>query len=67
MASNTVATEPFHVDSSLWNMDNVIITPSNYAADSKMYIDRAVDLFCENLKRYEAGEPLMNEIDMKQS
>ena len=52
-------------DSPLWDMDNVIITP-HCAADSKLYIDRAIAQFCENLNLYEAGKPLLNEIDMKQ-
>lgn len=63
-ALDALETEPLPVDSPLWDMDNVIITP-HYAADSRLYIDRAVKLFCDNLKRYEAGEPLINEIDMK--
>lgn len=56
--------EPLDADSPLWDMDNVIITP-HYSADSDLYIERAMDLFCENLKRFEAGEPLINEINLK--
>lgn len=57
--------EPLSPDSPLWDMENVIITP-HCSADSPLYMERAVELFCENLKRYEAGEPLMNEIDLLQ-
>lgn len=64
-ALDAVEEEPLSSNSPLWDMNNVIITP-HCAADSKLYIDRAIDQFCENLKRYESGEPLMNEIDMKQ-
>lgn len=64
-ALDAVEKEPLDVNSPLWNMENVIITP-HYAADSERYMGRAIDLFCENLKRYEAGIPLKNEINMKQ-
>lgn len=55
--------EPLNSDSPLWDMPNVIITP-HCSADSEKYMDRAIDLFCENLKRYEKNETLINEIDM---
>ena len=64
-ALDAVEEEPLSSDSPLWDMDNVIITP-HCAADSKLYIDRAIALFCENLKLYEEGKTLLNEIDMKQ-
>lgn len=64
-ALDAVEKEPLAADSPLWDMDNVILTP-HCSADSDKYMDRAVDLFCENLRRYEAGEPLLNEIDLKQ-
>ena len=28
-------------------------------------MDRAMEQFCENLKHFEQGEPLFNEIDLK--
>lgn len=64
-ALDTVEQEPLCPESPLWDMKNVIITP-HCAAVSGLYMDRAVELFCENLKRYEAGMPLMNVIDMSQ-
>lgn len=64
-ALDAVEKEPLDAESPLWDMENVIITP-HFAADSELYIDRAIELFCKNLELYEAGEPLMNEIDMKQ-
>lgn len=63
-ALDAVYNEPLPEDSPLWDMENVIITP-HYSADSALYIERAMDLFCENLKLFEAGEPLINEIDLK--
>ncbi len=63
-ALDAVEDEPLKPDSPLWDMENVIITP-HCAADSEHYMERAIQLFCENLKRYEAGKPLKNEINMK--
>jgi phosphoglycerate dehydrogenase-like enzyme len=51
--------EPLPTESPLWNMENVIITP-HVAGLSTHYNDRVVDLMCENLRRYLAGEPLLN-------
>ena len=55
--------EPLPSDSPLWDMPNVMITP-HCCADSVKYMDRAIEQFCVNLRRYEAGEPLLNEVDM---
>ena len=62
-ALDAVDPEPLNPDSPLWDMPNVIISP-HCSADSIKYIDRAIDLFCENLKLFEAGETMKNEIDM---
>lgn len=51
--------EPLPASSPLWNMTNVLITP-HIAGLSRYYDDRIVDLFCINLQRYLAGEPLYN-------
>lgn len=47
--------EPLPADSPLWGMDNVIITP-HVGGMSDIYIEQAVKIFRENLKRYLAGE-----------
>lgn len=54
--------EPLDPASPLWRLPNVIITPhtSGFRAD---YWDAIVDLFCENLRRFERGEPLLNVVD----
>ena len=62
-ALDAVDPEPLNADSPLWDMPNVIISP-HCSADSIKYIDRAIDLFCENLVLFEKGETLKNEIDM---
>ena len=54
--------EPLPEDHVLWGMPNVVITPHT-AGGSPNRDDRLVDLICENLKRHEAGEPLLSEID----
>ncbi len=54
--------EPLPQDSLLWEMDNVIVTP-HHAGQSPKAPGRTFDLFCENLKRFVAGEPLINVVD----
>lgn len=56
--------EPLPEDSPLWAMPNVIITP-HLAGTSKLYKERAVDLFSENLSRFLADLPLYNLIDLQ--
>ena len=54
--------EPLPETSPLWEMDNVIITP-HVGAQSAKRVDVTVDFFCENLQRFQAGEPLENLVD----
>jgi phosphoglycerate dehydrogenase-like enzyme len=51
--------EPLPAESPLWAMENVIISP-HVSGMTPHYDDRAVELFAENLRRYLAGEPLLN-------
>lgn len=55
-------TEPLPDTSPLWEMGNVIIT-THSAGVSSYRPQRTVDFFCENLRRFLAGEPLLNETD----
>jgi phosphoglycerate dehydrogenase-like enzyme len=57
--------EPLPEDSPLWNLENVIISP--HATDNVpgLINARQTDLFCENLRRYLAGEPLLNVLDKR--
>jgi len=57
-------TEPLPESSPLWKMKNVIITP-HYAGATPYYVDRLLDIFLSNLKRYQAGEPMINVVDKK--
>ena len=56
--------EPLPTDSDLWKLDNVLITP-HVAGASPFYDERAVEVFCDNLKRYIEGKPLRNVVDKK--
>ena len=54
--------EPLPPESDLWDMENVIVTP-HISGGTELYFQRAVELFCENLRRYLAKEPLVNLVD----
>ncbi len=54
--------EPLPKDSEFWKLDSVIITP-HISGATPHYTDRAVRIFCENLKRYLDGKPLVNVVD----
>ena len=61
---DVTAREPLPIDHPLWKMQNVVITPHT-AGGSPNRDDRLVDLFCENLRRFTDGRPLLSEIDKK--
>ena len=54
--------EPLPVESRLWEMPNVIITP-HVGAQSHRRVDDTTDLVCENLRRYFAGRTLLHVVD----
>lgn len=56
--------EPLPPDHALWRLPNVIITP-HVAARSELTGDRWRALYVENLRRFGAGEPLLNVVDRK--
>ncbi len=56
--------EPLPVDSPLWAMENVLVSPHS-ASTSDRENGRIVELFCDNLRRYLAGEPLRNVLDVE--
>ncbi len=57
-------TEPLPTDSPLYDLDNVILSP-HVAGFTPHYDERATNLFAENLRRYLAGEELLNLVDKK--
>ncbi len=54
--------EPLPAGHPLWGMPNVIVTP-HYGGNHPGYDEETFDLFCQNLARYVAGEPLLNVVD----
>ena len=54
--------EPLPEDSEFWRLENVVITP-HVSGATPHYNDRAVKIFCGNLKRYLEGKPLLNAVD----
>jgi len=54
--------EPLPASSPLWALPNVILTPHVSGATPR-YLERALDLFVENLARYLEGRPLRNIVD----
>lgn len=56
--------EPLPTSSQLWDLPNVLITP-HVGAQSTRRIDDTTDFICENLRRYLAGRPLLNQVDKR--
>ena len=54
--------EPLPSDSPLWTAPGLIVTP-HVSGDFPGYLDRMVSIFCENLHRYLAGQPLRSVVD----
>jgi Phosphoglycerate dehydrogenase and related dehydrogenases len=61
-ALDALPIEPLPPDHPLWKAPNTWITPHiSYASPRTR--ERIVNLFCENLRRYLRGEPLLNVVD----
>ena len=56
--------EPLDGSSPLWTLPNVIITP-HIASLRPDHWDDVIDLFSENLRRFQRGEALLNRVDPK--
>ena len=54
--------EPLDADSPYWDLPNVIVTP-HVSGAMQDYWTPLVELFSENLRRFERGEPLLNVVD----
>lgn len=59
---DTFRDEPLGPNSTFYDLPNVIVTPHT-AWSSGRVLDRSVELFCDNLRRFAAGEPLVNVVD----
>jgi phosphoglycerate dehydrogenase-like enzyme len=62
---DTLREEPLHPDSPLYDLPNLIVTPHTSWSSGRV-LDRSIELFCENLRRYATGEPLRNVVDSAQ-
>lgn len=56
--------EPLPTDSPLWEMPNVLVCPHS-GSTSDRENSRLTDLFCENLRRFLDGQPLLNVLDVE--
>ena len=56
--------EPLAADHPLWRLPNVLITP-HVSAVTRGFWRREVDLIVENVRRYLAGRPLRNVVDVE--
>jgi phosphoglycerate dehydrogenase-like enzyme len=59
---DTFREEPLPATSPLYDLPNVILTPHTSWSSTRV-LDRSVDLFCDNLRRFAAGRPLVNVVD----
>jgi len=63
-ALDVFAEEPLPQDSPLWDMPNVLVSPHS-GSTSDRENERLTELFCENLRRFLAGEPLLNVLNLE--
>jgi phosphoglycerate dehydrogenase-like enzyme len=59
---DTFAEEPLPPESPFYELPNAIVTPHTSWSSGRV-LDRSVGLFCENLRRFAAGAPLLNVVD----
>ncbi len=60
---DVVSPEPLPSDHPLWALPNVIITPHVAIAGAPGWYERRTAIIVENVRRFVAGEPLMNLVD----
>jgi len=56
--------EPLPADHPLWQLSNVVVTP-HVAGRAELTEERRRALYLENLRRFGAGEPLLNVVDKR--
>jgi phosphoglycerate dehydrogenase-like enzyme len=59
---DTFAEEPLPPSSAYYALPTVIVTPHTSWSSGRV-LDRSVELFCENLRRYADGRPLINVVN----
>ena len=55
--------EPIELNSKLWQIPNLIITPHVSADDGESYVRLTLELFTKNLKLFMSNKPLINQIN----
>ncbi|MGY8826628.1 MAG: D-2-hydroxyacid dehydrogenase [Candidatus Latescibacterota bacterium] len=60
---DTFSTEPLPSDSPLWDLPNVLITP-HVTPQIPDRTGASLDIICENIRRYRAGESLLNTLNL---
>ncbi len=63
-ALDVFETEPLPPDHPLWQFDNVILTP-HVAGMAPLIAERHLNVLLENLRRFAAGEELLNVVDKR--
>jgi phosphoglycerate dehydrogenase-like enzyme len=63
-ALDVFETEPLPAESPLWRMPNVLVSPHR-AGDHEGWERDVVALFVDNLRRFVAGQPLRNVVDVE--
>ncbi len=63
-ALDVFAEEPLPPDSPLWSIPSVLVSPHSGSTTDRENA-RITELFCDNLRRYLAGEPLLNVLDIE--
>jgi phosphoglycerate dehydrogenase-like enzyme len=61
-AMDVFETEPLPPNSPVWTMPNVIVSP-HVSTASPTFWSNATDVICENIKRLQRDEPLVDELD----
>lgn len=59
---DTFLEEPLPPTSPLYDLPNVVLTPHTSWSSTRV-LDRSIELFADNLRRYAAGRPLVNVVD----
>jgi phosphoglycerate dehydrogenase-like enzyme len=57
------APEPLPPDSPLWHVPNLMVIPHVSSDEPEAYIERLLDVFFDNVRRWRDGRPLRNRID----
>lgn len=63
-ALDVFSEEPLSSDSPFWDLPNVFVSPHS-ASTVETENEKLTELFCENLRRYLAGDPLLNLFDRR--